>query len=124
MITFDDRIWNMSSYEDIHELMLVVDIAISDYSSAALDFANMRKPVFLYASDIEAYTSMRGLKPMYYNLPFPLAKNNDEMEDNILNYNEGNQVERFNVWMKDSYGSVDDGRASERFVERLKEIVG
>ncbi len=121
---FDDRIWNMSSYEDIHELMLVVDIAISDYSSVALDFANMRKPVFLYASDIDAYISMRGLKPMYYTLPFPNAKNNDEMEDNILNYNEKNRIEQFNTWMRDSYGSVDDGHASERFVERLKEIVG
>ena len=35
---FDERIWNMSSYEDIHELMLIADIAISDYSSTALDF--------------------------------------------------------------------------------------
>lgn len=120
---FDERIWNMSSYEDIHELMLAVDLAISDYSSAALDFANLRRPVLLYASDIDEYTRMRGLKPMYYQLPFPLARNNDEMEQNILNYDKEERLKQFNEWMKDPYGSVDDGHASERFVERLKSII-
>lgn len=120
---FDDRIWNMSGYEDFHELMLIADIMISDYSSAALDFSHTRRPVFLYASDIDEYTRMRGLKSMYYQLPFPLAKNNDEMEANILNYDKEARMNEFNDWMKVPYGSVDDGHASERFVERLKTII-
>lgn len=120
---FDDCIFDMSWYEDIHELFSIADVAISDYSSAALDFANSRKPVFLYASDIDDYTRMRGLKPMYYQMPFPLAKNNDEMEQNILNYNREERLRQFEEWMKCPYGSVDDGHASERFVERLKKVM-
>jgi len=117
------RVRNMTGYTDIHELLTIADIAISDYSSVALDFANTRRPVFLYASDIDQYTKMRGLKPMYYQMPFPLARNNDEMELNILNYNKEEYLKLFDEWMKDSYGSIDDGHASERLVERLKEII-
>ena len=62
----------MSDYTDIHELMLIVDVAISDYSSVALDFSNSRRPVFLYASDVDEYQRMRGLKEMYFKYPFPL----------------------------------------------------
>lgn len=117
---FDNNVWDMSWYEDIHELLSIADIAISDYSSTALDFANSRKPVFFYASDIDEYTKMRGLKSMYYQMPFPLAKNNDDMVNNILTYDKEERLRLFEEWMKAPYGSVDDGHASERFVERLK----
>ena len=119
---FDERIWNMSSYEDIHELMLIADIAISDYSSTALDFSHTRRPVFLYASDIDEYTRMRGLKPMYFTLPFPLARNNDELIENIRNYDYAAYLEKFEIFMSERYGNFDDGQASYRFVEKLKKL--
>ena len=119
---FDDRIWNMSSYEDIHELMLIADIAISDYSSTALDFSHTRRPVLLYASDIDVYTRMRGLKPMYFTLPFPLARNNDELIENIRNYDYAAYLEKFEIFMSERYGNFDDGQASYRFVEILKKL--
>ena len=119
---FDERVWNMSFYTDIHELLLVADIAISDYSSVALDFSNTRKPVFLYASDIDKYTAMRGLKPMYYQLPFALCKNNDEMEAAIKNFNMADYSKKLQKFYK-VYGSVDDGYASKRVVEHLKQMI-
>lgn len=119
---FGERIWNMTSYEDIHELLLLADIAISDYSSVALDFANTRRPVFLYASDIDEYTRMRGLKPMYYQLPFTLSKTNDEMEQAILSFDKEEYAKRLENFAK-IYGSVDDGHAAERFVDRLEQIM-
>lgn len=120
---FDERIWNMSGYEDIHELMLIADIVISDYSSTSLDFSHSRKPVLLYASDIEEYTRMRGLKPMYYQLPFPLARTNDELIENICKYDYAAYLDKFENFMSKQYGNYDDGNASERFVEKLKEIL-
>ena len=120
---FDEKIWNMSSYEDIHELMLIADIAISDYSSTALDFSHTRRPVLLYASDIDEYTRMRGLKPMYFTLPFPLARNNDELIENIRNYDYAAYLEKFEIFMSERYGNFDDGQASYRFVEKLKTLI-
>lgn len=119
---FDEKIWNMSSYEDIHELMLIADIAISDYSSTALDFSHTRRPVFLYASDVDEYTHMRGLKPMYYQLPFPLAKSNDELVQNIQEYEYSKYLQKFEEFMSVRYGNFDDGHASRKFVEKLKKL--
>lgn len=118
---FCENVWNMTDYTDIHELLLIADIAISDYSSVALDFSNTRKPVFLYASDIDEYTSMRGLKDMYYKLPFSLSKNNDELEQSILQFDGSDYSKKLETFYK-LYGSVDDGHASERFVEKIKQL--
>ena len=119
---FGERVWDMSGYEDIHELLLVVDVVISDYSSVSLDFANMRRPVFLYASDIDKYTEMRGLKPMFYQLPFPLCRTNDELEAAIMNYDKDNYQNRLNEFAI-IYGSVDDDYASKRFTTKLVDLM-
>ena len=120
---FGERVWNMSDYTDIHELMLIVDVAISDYSSVALDFSNSRRPVFLYASDIDDYQRMRGLKEMYFKYPFPLCKTNDELETAILNFDTSKYLPELENFYKNIYESFDDGHASERFVARLKAIL-
>lgn len=119
---FGARVWNMSGYTDIHELLLIVDVVISDYSSVSLDFTNTRRPVFLYASDVDEYSKMRGLKPMYFQLPFTLSRTNDEINDAITNF-DGQAYEQRLDKFQAIYGSVDDGHASERFVERLQKIM-
>lgn len=120
---FGERVWNMSDYTDIHELLLIVDVAITDYSSVALDFSNTRRPVFLYASDIDEYTRMRGLKDMFYKFPFALCKTNDELSDAIIKFDINDYHKKLDAFYQ-LYGSVDDGHASERFVEHLKTIIG
>lgn len=120
---FGERVWNMSDYTDIHELMLIVDIAISDYSSVALDFSNSRRPVFLYASDIDEYQRMRGLKEMYFKYPFPLCTTNDELETAILNFDNKDYLQKLENFYQNIYGSFDDGHASDRFVAKLRPII-
>lgn len=119
---FGKSVWNMSDYPDIHELLLIVDAVISDYSSIALDFSNTRKPVFLYASDLKEYSLMRGLKQMYYHLPFLMSTNNNEMENAIMGFDAEKYANQLQSFYK-TYGSVDDGHASERFVSKLKLLV-
>ena len=119
---FGKYVWNMSDYPDIHELMLIVDVVISDYSSVILDFANTHRPAFLYSPDIEEYTKMRGLKPMYFNLPFTLSRTNDELNNTILNFDEKDYELRLSKF-QEIYGSVDDGHAAVRFVKQLEKIL-
>lgn len=117
---YSDRILNMTSYPDLHELFLIVDLCITDYSSVSLDFANTRRPVFIYASDIDEYQRLRGLKQMFFSYPFPFAHNNDEMERNIMMYDKNKRRQMFDDWIKNVYGSVDDGYAAKRFVDKLQ----
>ena len=119
---FDKQVWNMSDYTDIHELMLIVDVVITDYSSVALDFSNSRRPVFLYASDIDEYKQMRGLKDMYFKFPFSLCKTNEEIKEAILSFDKNKYGKKLDDFYK-IYGSVEDGHSAERFVERLKSLI-
>ena len=113
----------MSDYTDIHELMLIVDVAISDYSSVALDFSNSRRPVFLYASDVDEYQRMRGLKEMYFKYPFPLCRTNDELETAIQKFDMNDYHQKLDNFYNNIYGSFDDGHASERFVAKLQALI-
>lgn len=120
----DEKVRDMTAYGDIHELLLIAEIAISDYSSVALDFANTGRPVFLYAPDIKYYSKERGLKDMYFKLPFALSRNNDEMEEAIMKFNPKEYEEKIKDFNNSLYHSVDDGHAAERFVMKLKTIMG
>ena len=120
---FGERVWNMSDYTDIHELMLIVDVAISDYSSVSLDFSNSRRPVFLYASDIDEYQRIRGLKEMYFKYPFPLCKTNDELETAIMSFDINDYHQKLENFYQNIYGSFDNGHASEQFITKLQSFI-
>lgn len=121
--SFDECVWDMSGYTDIHELMLIVDVVVTDYSSVSLDFSNTRRPVFLYASDIDEYKQMRGLKDMYFQFPFALCRTNKEIQKAIMDFNEQDYKKKLEAFYK-KYGSVDDGHAAKRFVKNLIAITG
>lgn len=46
---------DLSTYEDMQELLMCTDILVTDYSSCMWDFSLMGKPCFVYASDIDRY---------------------------------------------------------------------
>ncbi len=81
-----EKIVDVSLYPDIQELMVVADALITDYSSAVFDFILTYKPGFIYAINEQRYDIERGL---YYPLtatPFTVARNNEELERNIINF--------------------------------------
>src|SRR5690606_13437710 len=45
---------------DTNELLSVVDVLVTDYSSVFFDFIPANKPIFYYAYDYEHYTATRG----------------------------------------------------------------
>ena len=110
---------NVSNYPDINELISICDILITDYSSCMFDALNIEKNVILYAIDIEEYRRDRDTYFSMNSLPFPLAKDEDELIEIILNFNEENYVDQINNFKKE-YRIFDDGRASERIVEKIR----
>ena len=51
---------DVSTYDDMYELLAGCDAVITDYSSVAFDGIVMDVPVFLYVSDYDEYVSERG----------------------------------------------------------------
>ncbi|MBR3643489.1 MAG: CDP-glycerol glycerophosphotransferase family protein, partial [Parasporobacterium sp.] len=101
-----DRIINVSKADDMYEILAGMDAYITDYSSACFEAGLTGMPVFLYADDTKKYEKDRGqllwdlnsanrhdiannqkITPgMNLRLPFPLAATNEELEEDILEF--------------------------------------
>lgn len=108
-------------YADMQELLASADCMLTDYSSCAFDFMLTRRPVFLFAPDLERFESERGFYYPLETTPFPLARNNDELMANIDDFNDQTYASKVDVFLQ-AKGCMEDGHASERvarLVERL-----
>ena len=113
---------DVTEYPDIQELLSIADVCITDYSSCIYDFMLTRKPGFIYASDISKYDNERGLYYPLSDTPFPIAQNNDEMVNNIRNFDENKYKPQVDKFLQNK-GCIDDGHASERVVNLIKQIL-
>lgn len=112
-----------SKVDDMYEILAGCDAFITDYSSAAFDAAVMRIPIFLYADDYSAYERERG--SLLWNLrelPFPLAETDDELKEQILNFDDKKYQEKLKD-MFEKTGMKEDGRASKRVVDLIEETI-
>ena len=118
----NDRVIDVTNYPDIQEIMAASDAAITDYSSWIYDFIFLRKPGFIFATDIERYNHERGF---YYKLettPFPIAVSNEELFQNIRNFDQEKYQRDVEEFLRGK-GSVEDGHAAERVVAKIAEIL-
>lgn len=113
---------NVSEYEDIQDIMAIVDVGITDYSSWICEFILTHKPGFLFATDINTYDNERGFLFPLSDLPYTLAENNEQLEQNILNFNQALFDKRCDEFLAQK-GSVDDGKAAERIVDMLEVLL-
>ena len=77
---------DVSYYPDLYELLITADYLISDYSSLSFDFSYLKKPVFLFATDIEAYKKDRDFLFDIRKVPFVLSESNEELINNIKKF--------------------------------------
>ena len=119
-LTYTERILNASPYENMQELLVASDIIISDYSGCAFDFPMIGKPGFLYAED---YEEMKRTKDYYFDLkdlPFTLALSNEELMQQIRDFDEEAYKERCQEFC-DMLGFYDDGNASRVVADLITE---
>lgn len=116
----DSRLINAGKYPDMQELSLAGDMLVSDYSSTITDFMLTRKPAFMYVPDLKKYVSKRGLYFDVDDLPFPHSLNNDELIEQIRNFDAESYKEKVQHFI-DSIGYLADGHSAERIVDFLIE---
>ncbi len=111
-----------TDYSDMQELLVSADILVTDYSSCIYDYMLSYKPGFIFATDSEKYDNGRGLYFPLSSTPFPVARNNDELVLKIENFD----AEKYRIAVGEflkGKGCIDDGHASERVVELIKQII-
>jgi CDP-ribitol ribitolphosphotransferase len=108
---------DVSDWPEINELMLVSDVLVTDYSSAIFEFALLGRPMAFFAPDHVAYERERGLYVDFESfVPGPLFETTEALADYIrAGVFDLDPVRRFAAEAFD----VADGRATERFVDRV-----
>ncbi|MNC57198.1 putative CDP-glycerol:glycerophosphate glycerophosphotransferase [compost metagenome] len=118
-----DYVIDASGYPDSQELVAAADVMITDYSSIMFEPAFVRKPVFLYAPDRKEYINgERKLLIDYDTLPFSIAESNEDLANNIENFNQEEYVRQVDEFME-KYGVHEDGHASERAAKFISDLV-
>ena len=103
------------------QLLAIADGLITDYSSIYFDYLYFRKPVILFAPDLEAYEERRGIYPKYEDTPGYLARNEEELRRAILTMDdwadEGYLAAQNRLWDREM--EYCDGRSTEKLLIEL-----
>jgi CDP-glycerol glycerophosphotransferase len=114
--------FDVSAFPDATELLLAVDVLVTDYSSAIFDFASTNRPMVFFTPDLETYRdTIRGFSIDFEaDAPGPLLRTTDDVVDALRDLDAvgtsfSERYERFVA----TYCELADGRAASRVVERV-----
>ena len=117
-VEYSDKIINVTSYPDLYELLPASDAVVSDYSSVMFEAGMLEKPVFLFATDIEAYKKDRDLYFDMKELPFVLAESNAEFVEKIRSFDKEKYTEALKAF-NENMDYSENGTASDTIAERI-----
>jgi CDP-ribitol ribitolphosphotransferase len=108
---------DVSEHPDIHELMTVTDVLVTDYSSAIFEFALLGRPIAFLAPDLAQYEHERGFYLDYRrDVPGPIFDTTAALAKHLR---AGEfDLDRVRRFAADAF-DVADGHAAERFVEEI-----
>ncbi|CAL9477501.1 CDP-glycerol glycerophosphotransferase family protein [Streptomyces sp. enrichment culture] len=115
------RIIDVTAHRSSEDVCLAADALITDYSSIMFDYANLDRPIVVYADDWDVYRETRGV---YFDLmaapPGPVARNPEEL---TRVFAEGRYADAESTALRaafrERFCEFDDGRAAERVVRRV-----
>jgi CDP-glycerol glycerophosphotransferase (TagB/SpsB family)/glycosyltransferase involved in cell wall biosynthesis len=114
--------FDVSAFPDATELLLAVDVLLTDYSSAIFDFASTNRPMVFFAPDLETYRdTIRGFSIDFEaDAPGPLLRTTDDVLDALRDLDAvgASFRERYERFVA-TYCALADGRAASRVVERV-----
>lgn len=119
---FNNEYIDVSDYPDMQKLLLTADVFITDYSSAIWDYQLLKKPAFLFASDLQEYLDGRGFYYPIYKWGVPIASDMDKLECNIREYNSYNAIKQYEDTHL-SMGDCETGHANEKLLAKIIELL-
>ena len=115
----DECVINLSAHEDVHDLICMSDVLISDYSSVMWDFSITRRPIIMYIDDFDKYENDRSVYDYFYELPYYKAKNMEEMIEVIRNYNAKEYINKVDAFFR-KCNSYENGNACKKLYEYIE----
>jgi CDP-ribitol ribitolphosphotransferase len=108
---------DVSDHPDIHDLMLVSDVLVTDYSSAIYEYSLLGRPMAFFAPDLADYEGERGFYFDYRSgVPGPVFDTTAELAAWLRAADfDLDRVARF----RDDAFEIADGQSSRRFVDEV-----
>lgn len=117
------EVMDVTDYPDMQSLLMATDVMISDYSSCIFDAALRRIPCFTYATDFDQYKyEERGVYYEMEELPFPYAKNNDELVQNVRAFELEDFLKRWDAFCV-RMGLNETGHAARDIAEKMADFL-
>ncbi|MBX7546024.1 CDP-glycerol glycerophosphotransferase family protein [Helicobacter turcicus] len=101
---------------DTNELLSIVDILITDYSSIAFDFMPLNRPIIFFAYDYMQYQQQRGMYFNFQDLGIKPATSIKEVKALLSDTNFLNVKEPF-AHLKERFFPLDDGLSTQRVID-------
>ena len=114
----NSTIVNMTKYSDMQELLCAADCVITDYSSLMWDYSFTFKPCFIYANDLEEYELERGFYMSYKKWPFPVAKDEEMLIQNIRQFSK-DDYEKNVLEHHESSGNFERGTSCASIINHI-----
>ena len=116
---YGDAIFLCPKEIGIDTAMCAADILISDYSSLVFEYSLLDRPMIFLAYDLEEYDSTRSYYYDYRSfVPGPIARNDDQVIDFILNGTDMSKVKDF----REKFMSACDGNSTKRIAEYTMQL--
>lgn len=114
-----NRLIDVTQRPDMNEIMAATDAIITDYSTCIFEGFLTGQPGFIYADDLAEYINDRG-KMMFEldEIPFPAAVDNEELVNNILQFDDIDYAQKASKFIEDK-GIINDGLAVKRVVQMM-----
>ncbi|UXY27907.1 bifunctional glycosyltransferase/CDP-glycerol:glycerophosphate glycerophosphotransferase [Streptomyces sp. HUAS TT20] len=115
------RIIDVTGHRSSEDVCLAADALVTDYSSIMFDYANLDRPIVVYADDWEVYRETRGV---YFDLmeapPGPVAQTPEELARVFRDGSyAGPESKALRAAFRERFCQFDDGLAAERVVRRV-----
>ncbi|MFF4019131.1 CDP-glycerol glycerophosphotransferase family protein [Streptomyces sp. NPDC001843] len=117
----DGRIIDVTGHRSSEDVCLAADALITDYSSIMFDYANLDRPIVVYADDWDVYREVRGV---YFDLmEAPPGRVAATPEALAALFRDGSYADEraaaLRAAFRERFCQFDDGRAAERVVRRV-----
>lgn len=123
---FNENIIDVSSYNDVNEILGISDILITDYSSLIFDFALLKRPIICYLYDFDNYVKKSRGAYLEIDETFPCFRiySDVELHDLLQAVLSGFSIET-DVYLQFNrkYNPYEDGKSSERVVSEIIRLV-
>ena len=123
LISLPPGVDDVSSREDIQELLVAADAGITDYSSWIFDYLLGGGPGFVYAPDKATYDAARGFYYPLEDTPFPVAETEDALCAAIRTFDADAYAAKREAFLEER-GCFEDGHASARAADWIEKGAG